>query len=134
MSNEALNSLRQTFQSGRTQAYSWRMQQLARLKEMLLERETEFTDALHADLGKCRAEAWCTEISVLLTEIDYARKRLHRWMKPERVSAPLAVLPGRATIVREPLGVVLVISPWNYPLQLALLPLAGALAAGNCAM
>ena len=132
MSIELLNSLRHTFQSGRTQAYAWRMRQLARLKEMVVQREAEFTEALHADLGKCRAEAWCTEISVLITEIDYASRHLHRWMKPERVPTPLVVQPGRATIVRQPLGVVLVISPWNYPLQLALLPLAGAMAAGNC--
>jgi aldehyde dehydrogenase (NAD+) len=134
MSIDALNSLRHTFQSGRTRAYSWRIRQLARLKEMLVQREPEFIEALHADLGKCRLEAWCTEISVLIAEIDYARKHLRRWMKPEKVSTPLVAQPGRATIVREPLGVVLVISPWNYPLQLTLLPLAGALAAGNCAL
>jgi aldehyde dehydrogenase (NAD+) len=101
---------------------------------MLRDREAEFAAALQADLGKCRTEAWCTEIGVLAGEIDYVGTRLRRWLRPEKVRAPLVTQPARATVVREPLGVVLIIAPWNYPLNLSLFPLIGAIAAGNCAV
>ncbi len=128
-----LARLRNSFAAGRTRPLEWRMEQLARLKAMLRDREAEFAEALQADLAKCRAEAWCTEIGVLVGEIDYVRKRLRRWLKPEKVRAPLVTQPAKARIVREPMGVVLIIAPWNYPLNLSLFPLIGAIAAGNCA-
>ena len=101
---------------------------------MMVEREDVFLDALRADMNKPRFEGWIGETGFVVTEIDYMLKRLRRWMKPERVRAPIAVQPGRATVVREPVGVALIVGPWNYPLQLVLSPLAGAISAGNCAV
>jgi aldehyde dehydrogenase (NAD+) len=124
--------LRGTFESGRTRPVEWRREQLGRLKALLEEREGDLLDALEADLGKPRLEGWATDIGIVINDIEHALRNLTRWMKPERVWTPIAQRPGRASIQREPLGVVLVIAPWNYPVHLLLLPMVGALAAGNC--
>jgi aldehyde dehydrogenase (NAD+) len=131
---QLLSGVRRTFESGRTRPLEWRKGQLRRLRAMLIEREDIFLDALREDLGKPRFEGWLAETGFVAGEIDYIAKRLARWMRPERVRTPLANQPGKSVIVREPFGVVLVIGPWNYPIQLVLSPLAGALAAGNCAV
>jgi aldehyde dehydrogenase (NAD+) len=123
--------LRDVFESGRTRPVEWRRRQLQRMKAMLEEREADFLDALAADLGKPRLEGWASDIAVVINEIDYALRHLAGWMKPERVWTPLAQRPGRATVRPEPFGVALVIAPWNYPVHLLLLPMVGALAAGN---
>jgi aldehyde dehydrogenase (NAD+) len=124
--------LRRGFETGRTRPRAWRDAQLARLDAMLAEGEQELAAALEADMGKSPFATFLTELSFTRNEIAHVRKHLERWMRPERVRTPMALQPGRAKVVREPLGVVLVIAPWNYPLQLALGPLAAALAAGNC--
>jgi aldehyde dehydrogenase (NAD+) len=126
--------LRASFDSGRTRPLSWRREQLKRMKAMLVEREDDLLEALRVDLGKPATEAWATDIGIVISEIEHALRHLRRWTRPERVWAPLATRPGKARIVREPLGVVLVIAPWNYPVQLLLSPLIGAIAAGNCAV
>jgi aldehyde dehydrogenase (NAD+) len=125
-------NLRRTFESGRTRPIEWRREQLHRLKALLEEREGELLDALAADLGKPRVEGWATDIGIVITDIEHTLRHLAGWMKPERVWTPIAQRPGRALIHREPLGVALVIAPWNYPVHLLLLPMVGALAAGNC--
>ena len=124
--------LRKTFGSDRTRPYEWRREQLLAMRRMLVEREPELRDALEADLGKPPTEAYATDIGFVVGEIDYTLKRLRRWMRPERVGTRLVTKPSRGHIVREPLGVVLVIAPWNYPVQLSLGPMVGAIAAGNC--
>ena len=101
---------------------------------MLVEREGEFTTALHEDLGKPALESFVTEIGFTLGEVDHALRHLRRWSRGSRVAVPLALQPARARNEPQPLGVVLVIAPWNYPLQLLLAPLCGALAAGNCVL
>ena len=126
--------LRHTFDQGVTRPENWRRAQLAALRRMLVDRAADFEGALRADLGKSGTEAQLTEIGFLVAEIDHALSHLGRWMRPVRVAAPLAVQPASARVVPEPLGVVLVIAPWNYPLMLALSPLIGALAAGNAAV
>jgi len=126
--------LRSTFESGKTRPVEWRREQLQRMRTMLVERESELLAALAADLGKPPTEAWVTDVGFVISEIDHALRHLRRWTRPERVWAPLVTRPARAMIVREPLGVVLVIAPWNYPVQLLLSPLIGAIAAGNCAV
>jgi aldehyde dehydrogenase (NAD+) len=126
--------LRDGFDSGRTRPLESRARQLRRMKTMLEEREAEFLDALAADLGKPRLEGWATDLGIVINEIDHALRHLAGWMRPERVWTPLAQRPGRAAIHREPFGVVLVIAPWNYPVHLLLLPMVGALAAGNAAV
>jgi aldehyde dehydrogenase (NAD+) len=112
----------------------WRVEQLNALRRMLDEKEGEILEALALDLGKSVFEAWVSEIGFLKQEIGYTTKHLADWMQPQRVGAPIIQQPARATIVREPLGVVLIIGPWNYPLQLVLAPLIGAIAAGNCSL
>lgn len=126
--------VRTTFDAGRSRPLAWRQRQLAGLRRFIREREREILDALHADVGKSALEGYSTELGFTLSDIDYIDKRLPGWLKPERVSVPIISQPGSARIYREPLGVVLIISPWNYPFQLLIDPLVGALAAGNCAV
>jgi len=123
--------LRATFDSGTTRSLDWRRAQLKAMRKMLTEREPELQEALRADLGKPPLEAYATDIGFVINEIDYATKHLRRWTRAKRVSTPLATKPAKARLVPEPLGVVLVIAPWNYPVQLALAPMVGAIAAGN---
>jgi len=101
---------------------------------MLAEGEASFTTALGRDLGKSAIEGFVTEIALVRAEIDYALQHLDGWLRPEKAHVPTKQLPGRARIHRDPLGVVLIIGPWNYPIQLVLAPLVGALAAGNAAV
>ncbi|MEV5573206.1 aldehyde dehydrogenase family protein [Spirillospora sp. NPDC052269] len=129
---DVVGRLRGVFGSGRTKGLAWRREQLRELRALLTEREAELAEALRADLGKGAVESYASELGFVVNEIDHALKHLERWTRPERVSVPRSLMPGRARTVREPLGVVLVISPWNYPVMLALAPMVGALAAGNC--
>ena len=126
--------LRHGFYTRLTRPERWRRDQLRKLRSVLIDRGAEFEAALRADLCKSGTEAQLTEIGFLIAEIDYALKHLSEWLKPQRVSVPLAVQPASARTVCEPLGVVLIIAPWNYPVMLALSPLIGAIAAGNAAI
>lgn len=108
------------------------MNQLHMLAQMIDKYETRFIKSLATDLGKCPFEAIVTETAYLRAEIKYVRKRLKRWTAPRRIHTPLHSWPGRAQVTPQPLGVVLIIGPWNYPLTLCLSPLIGAIAAGNC--
>jgi len=126
--------LQRYFDSGATRSFEWRREQLRGLDVFLHEREAAIAEAVHADLGKPVAETWLTEIGYLCTEIRYALRNLRRWMRPKRVGVPLHYQFARAFVEREPVGVVLIIGAWNYPLQLCLAPLIGALAGGNCAL
>lgn len=126
--------LRRTFATGRTRLLAWRRAQLDAMGAFLRENEAAIIEALQADLGKPAFEGWLTEISATQMEIDHARKHLKRWLRPQRVATALPNQPGRSFAIAEPLGVVLIIAPWNYPLHLALAPLVSALAAGNCAV
>ena len=107
---------------------------LKRLLRVLQHREVEILAALRRDLGKPPAEAYTSELLMVEKEIRLALKKLKRWMKPQRVRTPLIHKPGSSRIIPEPYGSVLIISPWNYPLQLLLAPLVSALAAGNTAV
>ncbi len=129
-----VSGLRHSFGTGLTRPAAWRREQLRRLRGLLVERGAEFEAALLADLGKSATEAQLTEIGFLLAEIEHALDELSGWMRPRRVPVPLALQPATARVVPEPLGVALIIAPWNYPLMLALSPLVGALAAGNAAI
>ncbi len=123
--------VRSAFDQGITTSLAWRIRQLKALKSMLVERSSDIEDALFNDLGKNPAEAQLTEIGIVIAEIEHTLAHLRRWLRPKRVAVPLALAPASASTMLEPLGVVLVIAPWNYPLQLLLAPVAGALAAGN---
>ncbi|MEW2251225.1 aldehyde dehydrogenase family protein [Streptomyces sp. NPDC058733] len=124
--------LRATFLTGRTRPVAWRTAQLHALRAMLTEQGAELAAALHADLGKSEPEAYRTEIDFTVREIDHTLDHLDAWLRPEPAPVP-AHLGADATAwtQADPLGVVLVIAPWNYPAQLLLAPLVGALAAGN---
>ncbi|MFF9112625.1 aldehyde dehydrogenase family protein [Streptomyces sp. NPDC014805] len=124
--------LRATFRTGRTRPVAWRTAQLHALRAMLTEQGAELAAALHADLGKSEPEAYRTEIDFTVREIDHTLDHLDAWLRPEPAPVP-AHLGADATAwtQADPLGVVLVIAPWNYPAQLLLAPLVGALAAGN---
>jgi aldehyde dehydrogenase (NAD+) len=126
--------LRRSFVAGVTRPVEWRLQQLGKLQAMVDENEDALFDALKSDIGRCRFESFVAETSFLRGEIKHALNNLRRWLKPKRVRAPMPLQPAKAMIYREPLGVVLIIAPWNYPIQLALAPLVGAIAAGNCAV
>ncbi|MER7564443.1 aldehyde dehydrogenase family protein [Streptomyces sp. NPDC097941] len=124
--------LRATFRSGRTKPVEWRTTQLRRLREMLTEKGTELAAALHADLGKSSTEAFRTEIDFTIREIDHTLDHLTDWLRPEPAPVPAHLgADATARTQYDPLGVVLVIAPWNYPAQLLLAPVVGALAAGN---
>jgi aldehyde dehydrogenase (NAD+) len=126
--------LRRVHASGRTRGLDWRLTQLRGLGRLLAERETEIAAALRADLGRTAFEAWFGDIASTKGEIDHAIRHLKSWMKPKRQRLPLLQRPGTGWVQFEPLGVVLVIGPWNYPVYLTLGPLVAAVAAGNCAV
>jgi aldehyde dehydrogenase (NAD+) len=128
-----LSDLRRVFDSGHTRGLTWRLEQLRGIERLCDERESEIAAALAEDLGRPPLEAWLGDIASTKAEATYARKHLKRWMRRRRVSLPLNQLPGRGWVQYDPLGVVLVIGPWNYPLYLSLAPLVAAVAAGNCA-
>jgi aldehyde dehydrogenase (NAD+) len=120
------------FQTGVTRPYAFRKEQLVKLKKAVLKYEQEFYEALYTDLKKSPEETWVTEIGFLVAEINHTLKHLHQWMQREKVATNLLNLPSRSYVYKEPLGTVLIIGPWNYPLQLLFTPLTGAIAAGNC--
>jgi aldehyde dehydrogenase (NAD+) len=131
---DVFNLKRDFFDTGSTIKYSFREVQLERLEEAIKRNEKEILKALHADLRKSEMEAYMTEISVVIDEIKYLRKNLEEWMSPIKRDTPLAMQPSSTTMRYEPKGVVLIIAPWNYPFQLVMDPLAGAIAAGCCAV
>ncbi|MBB5122032.1 aldehyde dehydrogenase [Streptomyces eurocidicus] len=127
----AVARLRATFRTGRTKPTDWRTAQLRGLRAMLTEHDTELTAALHADLGKSAYEAYRTEIDFTIREIDHTLDHLDAWLRPEPAPVPPHLGEATAWTQYDPLGVVLVIAPWNYPAQLLLAPMVGALASGN---
>ncbi len=131
---ERLLNMRRFFESGATKSYAFRRQQLLAFKSAVLKYENEINKALYDDLKKTPEECWVTETGLLMQEVNHALKYLKDWMRPERVGTNLLNLPSTSYLYPSPRGVVLIIGPWNFPLQLLLIPVAGAIAAGNCVM
>lgn len=132
---EALvTSQRQFFKSKRTWSLDFRKESLQRLKSNIKKNEARILDALYQDLGKSHEEAYLTEIGVIYHEIATHQKNLVRWAKPQTVSTPLFLLPSKFRAIQQPLGVALILAPWNYPFQLVVNPLIGAISAGCCAI
>src|SRR5687768_10099939 len=127
-----LQKMQEYFSQHHTYSYDFRKKQLLALKAAIIQFEKELHDGLYADLKKSPEESWVTETGFVMAEISHALKHLKKWMKPETVSTNLLNLPGKSFIMKEPLGVVLIVAPWNYPFQLLFTPLIGAIAAGNC--
>ncbi len=130
--DEALRKQRGFFESGATLDVGFRRRSLERLLAALTEQEPLILAALHEDLGKSGFEAFMTEVGLCRAEIRFALRHLRRWTCVRRVPTPLAQFAAASRVYPEPYGVVLVLSPWNYPVQLSLEPLVGAVAAGNC--
>lgn len=119
------------FLSGATQDYESRRDNLLKLKAALKKHETKLLEALHKDLRKGEGEGFLTEVGIIYDELRHVLKGLKKWMKPTKVSTPMSLAPAKSYIAAEALGRVLVIAPWNYPLHLAILPMIGAIGAGN---
>lgn len=131
--NEILESQKNFFYSKKIDL-NFRIKSLLKLKKAIKDNEAMVIRALNRDLGKSQFEGYLTEIGLIYEEIDYAIKNIKKWAKRKKVKSPLYTFPGRGYIYKEPYGVVLIIGPFNYPFQLVMSPLIGAIAAGNCVM
>lgn len=129
---EELVSLQRTFfETGTTLSLDFRLQSLKKLHDAILRMEPQINAALQSDLGKSATETYMCETGMTLSELSYMRRHLRRFAKDRHVLTPLAQFPSDSFVVREPYGVALIMSPWNYPFMLLMEPLIGALAAGN---
>ena len=129
-----LQKQRAYFHSGATLALPLRKQMLKRLADAMHQYEKPLTDALWLDLHKSYEEAYLTELSIVYAEIRHHLKGMRRWAKAERCASPVAIMPASSKVIKQPLGNTLIIAPWNYPVQLLLNPLVGAISAGCTAM
>ncbi|MEG4841799.1 aldehyde dehydrogenase [Microcoleus sp. B9-D4] len=130
--SDIIQQQRQFFATGKTKDVDFRLEQLKKLKSAIELNQSRIVDAVKADLGRPEFEAYLEIASI--AEVNYALKNLKLWVKPRKVPASIDQFPASARIYPEPLGVVLIIGPWNYPFQLMISPLVGAIAAGNCAL
>lgn len=131
MISQLVNEQKAFFSSGKTKSLNYRKNILKRLKAELIKNEQNIIDALYADFKKPKFESILSETELVISELNLTLKKLNTWAKPKRVFPSLLNFPSTDKIIYEPYGTILVIAPWNYPFQLALLPLIGAIAAGN---
>ncbi|MDE7168772.1 MAG: aldehyde dehydrogenase family protein [Mucispirillum sp.] len=122
------------FLTGATLDINYRIERLKELKNALIKYDDKIIDALHADLNKSSFESVLTETGIVLDELNYFIKNIKKWNKPKRIKVPLTLMPAKSMLYREPYGSALIISPWNYPLQLSIMPLIASIAAGNCSV
>ena len=132
--HEVLESQKNYFKTGESLSYEFRIKQLKLLKQSILNHEQELYQALNQDLGKCETEGYMSEIGFVLNSISEMSKKLKKLMKPKHVVSPLYLFPIKSKVAYDPYGCVLIIGPYNYPVQLVLEPLIGVIAAGNCAI
>jgi len=131
---ERIVAQRDFFATGETRKIAFRKEMLSRFRDAIIANEKKITDAVYLDLHKSYQEAYLTEISLVLSEIRYHLKNVGRWSRAKRVSTPIYLLPSSSRLLHEPLGVSLIIAPWNYPFQLLMSPLVGAISSGCCAV
>lgn len=129
---QLLDSQKQYFAQGHTRPYAFRVKQLTILKQTILDYQTELEQALYTDLGKSSFESYTSEIGFILSSISHTIRHLKKWMKPEKQKTPIHMMPSKSKVIRQPYGCVYIIGPYNYPFQLLIEPLIGAIAAGNC--
>ncbi len=134
MFSKLTEAQKQFFETGRTRDLAFRICQLQLLADAMRKNETVLGEALKKDLGKSAFESYATEIGFVLADIRYTIQNLQKWSAPKRVTTPLYLFPGKSKIQKEPYGSVLILGPYNYPVQLLAEPLVGAIAAGNCAV
>lgn len=134
MFSKLTEAQKQFFETGRTRDLAFRICQLQLLADAMRKNETVLEEALKKDLGKSAFESYATEIGFVLADIRYTIQNLQKWSAPKRVRTPLYLFPGKSKIQKEPYGSVLILGPYNYPVQLLAEPLIGAIAAGNCAV
>lgn len=130
--NNIVQKQREYFLSNETKSIDFRLKQLKKLKQSVVNHIDDIYEALWNDLHKCKEEAFLTEISIVLNEINDHIKHLKRWAKPKKVKTPLYLMPSKSYVMYEPYGVALIIAPWNYPFQLMFAPLVGAISSGCC--
>ncbi len=128
---EILEKQREFFKRGATRTASFRLDALKKLRGSIIDNYDKIVSAFKADYNKNEFDAVATEIAMVVSEIDFLTRRLKRFMRPRRVSTSLASFPAKGMIAAEPFGCVLIVAPWNYPFNLSLTPLTGAIAAGN---
>ena len=131
---KSLGSLRRFFSSGKTLSAEYRLNALANLEKAIRAREEEILAALARDLGKSRTEGYMTELGMVYSELSYMRRHVKKLMRPVRAKTPTAQLPAKSFSLPCPYGTALIVSPWNYPFQLTMVPLVDCIAAGNCAL
>ena len=129
---EQLAKKRAFFSTGQTKNVGFRIEQLSKLKQVIFTYREKIENALWVDLHKSPEEAFLTEISIVISEIENHIKHLKKWASPHKVSTPIFLLPSSSRIIYEPLGVALIVSPWNYPFQLLINTLVGSISAGCC--
>ena len=129
-----LENHRAFFDSQKTKDLDFRMSQLKKLKQAILDNQEKIDQALWEDLRKSPQESYLTETSIVLSEIDNHIKHLKNWARSEKVSTPIHLFPSSSKIKYEPLGISLIVAPWNYPFQLLFNPLVGSISAGGCAV
>lgn len=129
---DLVKTQREFFATGQTLSAEFRIEALKKLKKLILEHEQEIFKALQTDLGKAEFEAYSTEVGFVIKDIDHTLANIRYWMRPRAVSTSMFHFIGTSAIYSDPYGVILNIAPWNYPFQLALAPVIGAIAAGNC--
>jgi aldehyde dehydrogenase (NAD+) len=126
--------IKNTFASGKTKPLAWRIEQLTQIRKMVVEQQDKLFAAMQQDLGRCEMESWTAELGGVISEVDHSLKHLKKWVKPRKVSTPIIAQPGKSYMLPEPLGTILIIGAWNYPLLLVLSPLISAVSAGNNAI
>ncbi|MEI0488483.1 aldehyde dehydrogenase family protein [Brachyspira pulli] len=131
---ELRNKQKDFFKSSKTMSYNFRIEQLKKLKSMLIKYEKDFIDALYQDMQKCEFEAIASEFYMVIEEINLFIKNLRKWMHHKKVKKNMITMDAKTMVINKPFGVSLIISPWNYPVQLTFLPLVGAIGAGNTAI
>jgi aldehyde dehydrogenase (NAD+) len=126
--------VKNTFATGKTKPLTWRIEQLTQIRKMVVEQQDKIFAAMQEDLGRCDMESWTAELGGVISEVDHSLKHLKKWVKPRKVSTPIIAQPGKSYMLPEPLGTILIIGAWNYPLLLVLSPLISAVSAGNNAL
>ena len=130
--SQTVADMRRYYNSGETRSVSFRIEQLRKLKSMIRTHEDEIIQALYNDLKKPPFESYASEIGIMYVEIEHAIRHIKSWSRPRRVATPIIHFLSSSRIYQEPYGVVLIMGPWNYPFNLLIAPLVGAMVAGNC--